>query len=54
MLLDGQRFFGDVVLDSFNRAYRDDDCSLDQKYEDLKILNLEVNEENAYLKKCST
>ena len=30
---DGNRFCGDVVFDSFNMAYRDEDSILDQKYE---------------------
>ena len=32
MQSDGNSFSGDVVLDSFNMAYRDEDSSLDQKY----------------------
>ena len=33
MQSDGNSFFGDVVLDSFNKEYRDKDSILDQKYE---------------------
>ena len=33
MQSDGNSFCGDVVLDSFNKAYRDKDTILDQKYE---------------------
>ena len=53
---------GDVVMDSFNMAYNDEDSILDQKYEkqifwdfyyeDFCILR--VIEEYAYLKKYST
>ena len=32
MQSDGNRFFGDVVLDSFNKEYRDEDFILDQIY----------------------
>ena len=32
MLSDGNRFFGDVVLDSFNKESRDEDIILDQIY----------------------
>ena len=33
MQSDGNRFYGYVVLDSFNMAYRHEDSVLDQKYE---------------------
>ena len=33
MQSDGNSFCGDVVLDSFNTVYRDDDSILEQKYE---------------------
>jgi len=33
MQSDGNSFCGDVVLDSFNKAYRDEDSILDQKFE---------------------
>ena len=33
MQSDGNSFGGDVVLDSFNVAFRDEDSILDQKYE---------------------
>ena len=33
MQSDGNRFCGDVVLDSFSMSYRDQDSILDQKYE---------------------
>ena len=33
MQSDGNSFGGDVVLDSFNMLYRDEDSMLEQKYE---------------------
>ena len=33
MQSDGNSFYGDVVLKSFNKAFRDKDSILDQKYE---------------------
>ena len=33
MKSDGNRFFGDVVLDSVNMEYRDEDSNSDQIYE---------------------
>ena len=30
---DGNSFWGDVVLNSFKKAYRDEDSILEQKYE---------------------
>ena len=32
MQSDGNSFCGDIVLDSFNKAYRDEDNILDQIY----------------------
>ena len=40
MQSDGNRFCGDVVLDSFNMAYKDTDSILDQKYEKQKCWDL--------------
>ena len=61
MQSDGNRFCGDVLLDSVNMAYGHEESVLDQKYEKqisrdriIKIWNFEVIEENAYLKKYST
>ena len=46
MQSDEKSFFGDVVLDSFDMSYRDEDSIIDQKYEKqifcaliMKILN---------------
>ena len=33
MQSDEKSFFGDVVLDSFDMSYRDEDSIIDQKYE---------------------
>ena len=59
MQSDGNSFCGDVVLDSFNMQYRDEDSILDQIHEkpifsnflyaDLKFFR--ENKETAYLKK---
>ena len=61
MKSDGNSFCGDVVLDSFNTAYRDEDSILDQKYEkqiswDLyhEDFKLKVIGENAYLENTGT
>ena len=55
MRSDGNSFCGDVVLDSFNMSYRDEDSILVKKYESkylgifiMKILNFKVHEENAH------
>ena len=32
MISDGDSFYGDVVLDSFNMVYSDEDSIQDQKY----------------------
>ena len=40
MQSDGNRFGGDVVLDSFNMSYRDEDRFLDLKYEKQISLDL--------------
>ena len=32
MQSDGNSFYGDVVLDNYNKAYRDKDNIIDQKY----------------------
>ena len=37
---DGNSFCGDVVLDSFNIVYSDEDSILDQKYEKWIFWNL--------------
>ena len=62
MQSDGNSISGEVVLDSFNISYRDDDNIFDKMwekqiswdffYEDLKFLKM--FKENAYLKKYST
>ena len=62
MKSDGNSFYGDVVLDSFNMSSRDEDRILDQMYLKGDILVsllwrfkiLEVIEGNAYFKKYST
>ena len=36
-IIDGDSFFGDVVLESFKMAYRDEDSSLDQKYKKANV-----------------
>ena len=59
MRSDGNRFCGNVVLDSFHMVYRHDDSVLDQKFEkqisrDCYYKDFKVIEENAYLKKYST
>ena len=55
MQSDGNRFFGDVVLDSFNKESRDEDIILDQIYKSkyvrilIKIILILLNIfENAY------
>ena len=55
MQSDGNRFYGDAVLDSFMKAYRNKDSILDEKYESeyfgifiMKTLTLRVIEENSY------
>ena len=59
MQSNGNRFGGDVVLDSFNMVYRHEDRVVDQKYKkqisrDLYYKILVLIKENEYLKKCST
>ena len=44
-----ESFCGDVALDSFNMAYRDEASNLDQKYEKQISLNL-FNEDFKFLK----
>ena len=59
MQSDGNSYCGDVVLDSFNMTYRDEDGILDQKYEKQIFWDLYHEEilrgiaENAYIKKYS-
>ena len=38
MQSDGKSFCGNVVLDSFNMSYRDEDSILDQKYGNANFL----------------
>ena len=40
MQSDGNSFFGDVVLDSFNMSFRDEDSILDIEYEKQKFCAL--------------
>ena len=40
MQSDGNSFGGDVVLDSVNMSYRDEDCILDPIYEKQMFLNM--------------
>ena len=40
MQSDGNSFCGDVVLDSFNMSFRDEDSILEQKYEKQISLDL--------------
>ena len=61
MQSDRNSFWGNVVLDSFNMAYRDESSILNHNYEKqifwdliMNILNFQVIEENTYLKKNST
>ena len=37
-----EQFFGDVVLDSFNMSYRDEDSILDLKYEKQILFNMKI------------
>ena len=41
MQSDGNSFWEDVVLDSFNNAHRDESSILDKKYEKLIIWDLD-------------
>ena len=38
MQSDGNSIYGDVVLDSFNKVFQDEDSIFDQKYEKANIL----------------
>ena len=40
MRSDRTNYYGDVVLDSVNMAFRDEDSIIDQKYEKKKLLGL--------------
>ena len=44
MQSDGNSFCGDVVLDSFDMAYRDKDSILDQQY--VKLISWYLNNED--------
>ena len=49
MQSDGNSFCGDVVMDSFNTSYRDEDSILDQKYE--KQISWDLHYEDFIFKK---
>ena len=52
MQSDRNSFCGDVVLDSFNMVYRDEDSILYQKYEPLGIFLIKILKSSNDWRKC--